>query len=674
MPHHRFPLLPLRWLACCLLLSSAASAQDDLSRLRAQAIRGAVQRVAASVVTVERIGTQTAGGELTSDAPTSAVAIDDDRHFIASSLAVTGNPATILLVSASGQRSVADVVARDHSRQLVLLRAQQTLDVPPLQPVAADPVVGQTVIAVGRQAADQSLAISHGILSGTGRNWGLALQTDARVSAPFYGGPLIDLYGRFLGVIVPMVPDGGAEEDTGWYDSGVAFAIDAPSIWQRLDKLRSGADVRQGLVGIVAKGNDPYQETASIAAVRPRSPGAAAGLQPGDEVIAINDTPIHSHREVKQTLGPLDAGTEIVVTVKRDDQSIPVSLTLTDSIPPLEMQRIGITAMESRDETAAATPADQISSADQVPPKDQAESADLPRAIIVTTVVAESPADGKLQVGDRISGLQGTELTDLESFKRQVLLADPDAPITLDVVRNGQTLEPLKIQTTAITLLRAGDLPAPAASGDGKTAGWKAQEWKVADLTNAVVVVAPASGVSADVDTSESRELGLLVLLMPPGTSDLQKAAADWQAAASAAGIVVCLVAPVDEARWTPDEVDVPQRLAASLRQSLTIDTAQQAIAGIGPGATLAMASALMRPGTFAGLSVPSDSSPPRMRLRENDPAAPLQLLITEQTSTIDSDDIPGWQRALRTVGFPVLVGDDDPTAILAWVRSLAVI
>ena len=40
------------------------------------------------------------------------------------------------------------------------------------------------------------------------RIWGKAIQTDAKISPNNYGGPLVDIAGRVLGVLVPMSPAG----------------------------------------------------------------------------------------------------------------------------------------------------------------------------------------------------------------------------------------------------------------------------------------------------------------------------------------------------------------------------------------------------------------------------------------------------------------------------------
>ena len=80
-----------------------------------------------------------------------------------------------------------------------------------------------------------------------GRVWGKALQTDAPVSPNNYGGPLVDIRGRVMGLLVPLSPQ-SAEEIAGveWYDSGIGFAMPLEAIQKVLPKLRKGEDLYYG--------------------------------------------------------------------------------------------------------------------------------------------------------------------------------------------------------------------------------------------------------------------------------------------------------------------------------------------------------------------------------------------------------------------------------------------
>lgn len=640
---------------------------EELWVARARAVRAAMEQVAASVVTVELIGvTEPAEGEVAADAPTVAVAIDDERHFLASVLAVRGNPTSILLVTPSGRRGVATVVARDEARQIILLRSEEDLggdegEVKALRLWEGEATVGQTVIAVGRHAGSQSAAVSTGILSGTDRNWGLALQTDARVSSAFYGGPLVDLRGRVLGIIVPMVPDGGAENDTAWYDSGIAFAIPSAALVRRLPGLMRGEDVRRGLVGIVPKESDPYVESTEIAAVRPRSPAARADLQPGDVVRAIDSVEIRSHREIKQLLGGRDAGETVTLRIARGGEVSEKMVTLADSIPPLVPQRIGITVRQENVPPADAPTAGA--------PAAEAPQRVAPSEVVVSGTVAGLPADGKLQIGDRIRSLNGNPVDDVSALRRQVFSADPEQPLVLVISRDGQLSE-VQLRSTAIAMTDPQSFPESLRYASPEDEKWEIREFAMPDIGNAAVLVAPVPTAAGLRAAAVDPRLGLAVLLADPGETDLKRAAETWLEPARTAGMIVCIVAPLAEDRWNPEEIDVPSRLAAAIRQNQDIDPARQVIGGMGSGAggSLALAAAILRPGSFQGIAIRGDIRPPGIRLRENDPAAPLQLWL------MPGEDVepPKWSEAFPKLGFPVLSGQVDPAAILAWVRSLA--
>jgi S1-C subfamily serine protease len=229
-----------------------------------------------------------------------------------------------------GSRHAAKIVAKDTRRELVLLKIETDK---PLSPIAFDTTtsrqIGQTTIAVGRYGADASPMVSRGILSAEGRLDGIALQCDARISPALYGGPLIDLYGNVLGVLVPAIAEGGAEQATDWYDSGVAFAIPKEVIAQKLERLKSGQEIKRGLLGIVSKSPDPYETGTELAAVRSRSPAESAGIKAGDRVLEVAGTPVRRQQEIRQVMGSYDAGDTIAVKVLRDGQPIELQVTVS---------------------------------------------------------------------------------------------------------------------------------------------------------------------------------------------------------------------------------------------------------------------------------------------------------------------------------------------------------
>ena len=296
-------------------------AQDVVYRASmAKAVRAAANRVLPSVVMIEIIGAVgQSSGEVEQDAPTSGIVIDSDGFILASSIVADRTAASVLVVLPDGTRHAAKIVAKDEHRELVLLKIKTSKELTPLPlPTELDLRIGQTTIAVGRYGVDVSPIVSNGVLSATGRLDGIALQTDARVSPAFYGGPLIDLAGNVLGILVPAVAPGGAPDATSWYDSGIAFAIPADVVQRKLKRLKAGTDISKGLIGIVPKSDDPLKEGTELAAVRTRSPAEKAGLKPGDAITKIAGISVKRFQQIKQVLGSYDAGETIDIDFSRD--------------------------------------------------------------------------------------------------------------------------------------------------------------------------------------------------------------------------------------------------------------------------------------------------------------------------------------------------------------------
>ena len=114
-----------------------------------------------------------------------------------------------------------------------------------------------------------------GIISALDRIWGRTIQTDAKISPTNYGGPLIDLYGRVQGVLVPASPRGD-NETAGyeWYDSGIGFAVPLEDINSVLPRLMKGTEkvpvvLKRGMLGISMASQDQFDAAPVVGAVNP---------------------------------------------------------------------------------------------------------------------------------------------------------------------------------------------------------------------------------------------------------------------------------------------------------------------------------------------------------------------------------------------------------------------
>ncbi len=615
----------------------------------AAASRAAAGRVLPSVVTIEIIGAGDVGnGEVEQDAPTSGVIVDGSGFIIGSSIVVRRPSASILVVLPDGTRHVARVVAKDHHRDLVLLKIDTDQPLVAIElPSQLDVRIGQTTIAVGRYGSDASPMVSSGVLSATERLDGIALQTDARVSPALYGGPLVDLSGNVLGVLTPAVAAGGAEDATSWYDSGIAFAIPANVLKRKLDRLRSGKDIKKGLIGIVGKSKDPYENDTEIAAVRTRSPAENSGIKPGDQVVSVAAKPVRRFQEIRQVLGSYDAGEVIRITLRRDGKTRAVDVTLAESIPPLQPQRLGVIVREQKEDA----------------------SDDASTIVIVDAVLPASAATKHLKSGDSLLRIGDSDLNDAESFRRLMISAEPDRAIEVVYQRDGVEGT---AEITPQAIAGKISLATPDSWQQASEAEWPIVTVKLPDVANVSAIIAPA-------DSTGLGQLGLLMLLLNPGQGAPEEVLKDWVEPARQAGVVVCAIAPENNGRWQPKELDVVTRFAAAAIKKSPIDLSAVAVAASGAIAgtkaeaadSMAVAVAISQSSTFFGVAVSSQTRPPAVRVRENQASASLQILLP-----IDSnDDLPPWSLALQKAGYPIVLGGaTDHRLLLQWVRLLQAI
>ena len=263
--------------------------------------------------------------------PTTGLVVDSSGYILSSAFNFVNKPASILVRLPDGTRKPAKLVARDHNCQLVLLKIEpdHPLPVPEAAP-QAEMRVGQWCVAVGRTFEETQPNMAVGILSAVGRVWGKALQTDAPASPNNYGGPLVDIRGRVMGLIVPLSPQ-SAEEIAGieWYDSGIGFAVPLEAIQKVLPKLRKGEDLYSGVAGVFMQSKNLYTGDTVIASCRPNSPAAKAEFKAGDRIVEIGGRKVTRSAEVKQEISRHYAGDKVHFVVLRGDKRIEADLELS---------------------------------------------------------------------------------------------------------------------------------------------------------------------------------------------------------------------------------------------------------------------------------------------------------------------------------------------------------
>ena len=303
---------------------AAPLSQIQSLQLTSQAFRAATKRVMPSLVSIESFGGSSVkagrigGIRKQGEGNTTGVVISPDGYILTSTFNFIREASVVTVKTSQGDERVAQILGRDDTRKICLLKIDDVagLSVPEMQP-AEDVKVGQWAISLGVGYGDQTPAISMGIISAKNRVGGRAIQTDANISPANYGGPLVDIQGRLIGICVPMNPQSQAvAAGVEWYDSGIGFAVPVDDFAKIIARLKDGQRVLPAFIGIET--GPAEGDGMEINGVSPDSAAAKAGVIKGDILLAINDQPINDMLRLRQILNRFEAGQEISISIKRE--------------------------------------------------------------------------------------------------------------------------------------------------------------------------------------------------------------------------------------------------------------------------------------------------------------------------------------------------------------------
>lgn len=298
----------------------------QLAELRAAAVQAAVEQVRGVVVQVRVIGEFRSLGNAGAGAATGLLL--DRQWVLTSSFGLENRPEVLLVVFEDGATRSGSLVSIDHGRKTALLRlAEPAPYAAPMLQSKTDAQPGETAIAIGAAYSPSNLYTAVGIVSATGRFLGRAVQTDAACSPANYGGPLVDLQGRVIGMLTPLGQERG-QLGARLYDSGIGFAVPLGELMQRLPRMREGHDLHSGRAGLgFAKGN-PLVDPPRLARISPEGPAAVAGLAKQDVIVSVGGVAVATQKQFQVVMGPYDAGDVVTVDVRRGEETRTFELTL----------------------------------------------------------------------------------------------------------------------------------------------------------------------------------------------------------------------------------------------------------------------------------------------------------------------------------------------------------
>ncbi|MBQ8623340.1 MAG: trypsin-like peptidase domain-containing protein [Oscillospiraceae bacterium] len=204
--------------------------------------------------------------------------------------------------------------------------------------VSANLRIGELAVAIGNPLGFELYGtMTSGIISGLnrtitiGENEMTLIQTNASINSGNSGGPLIDAYGRVIGITSAKVAS--------TYGEGLGFAIPIDEALPIVnDLIKHGYVTGRPMIGI--SGEDitsimsmyyRLPQGVYVRFVTPESAADVAGIKAGDIIIGIQGESITTMEELNSIKNQYVAGDTITLTVYRDGTNMEVDLTLGEA-------------------------------------------------------------------------------------------------------------------------------------------------------------------------------------------------------------------------------------------------------------------------------------------------------------------------------------------------------
>jgi len=164
-----------------------------------------------------------------------------------------------------------------------------------------------------------------------------AIQTDAAINPGNSGGPLVDAAGKVVGINSAIARAPGSGAGTAG-NIGLGFAIPSNQARRTAEQLVRTGTSAHPVIGVLLD-QDYTGEGVRVAdapqgdqqPITPGGPADAAGIRPGDVILAVGSTPVTAPEELIVQVRARAVGDSVTLTVRRDGREQRITVTLAAS-------------------------------------------------------------------------------------------------------------------------------------------------------------------------------------------------------------------------------------------------------------------------------------------------------------------------------------------------------
>jgi serine protease Do len=369
----------------------------------------------------------------------SGVIVRQDGYILTNNHVVDGAD-TVSIELKDGRTLEAKVVGTDAPTDLAVLKVDAA-DLKTLPLGDSDDVrVGDVVLAVGNPLG-VGQTVTMGIVSAMGRSTGGNgdgayedfIQTDAPINRGNSGGALVNTEGELIGINSQILsPSGG--------NIGIGFSIPANMARNVMSQLIEHGEVRRGRLGVTVQAITPElaralnlsgTSGALVSGVDSGSPAAAAGLQRGDVITALNGAPVKDSNVLRNEIAELQPGSDVRLTVVRDGKE----QSLNARLEAVEPQRRAAASGGTREGAGRFGLSVEPLTAERA----RQLGVETRTGVLVAAVEPGSPAsEAGLRAGDVIEQVDRKAVTSVDDLR--AALTTGSAPALLLVHRGATTV------------------------------------------------------------------------------------------------------------------------------------------------------------------------------------------------------------------------------------------
>ena len=315
-------------------MEPAAQGADNLPREDALPLQDIYAQNIPSVVS---ISCQSYGGTSSG----TGVIVSRDGYIVTNAHVVE-NAQLIQVLLTDGREFTARMVGTDETTDLAVL----SIEAEDLQAArfgsSENLRVGDSVVAIGDPlGVELRGTMTDGIISAinrdvvvSGRTLSL-IQTNAALNPGNSGGPLIDCYGRVIGINTMKIGDSVTSAGV----EGLGFAIPSDLMCTVVDQLISlGYVSGRPTLGITGETLDIFYqhyyrmpEGLYLTGVDSSGPAGLAGVEVGDILISLNGTPITTPNELNAFLASCQVGDEVTIIIYRAGRQASATVTVAEA-------------------------------------------------------------------------------------------------------------------------------------------------------------------------------------------------------------------------------------------------------------------------------------------------------------------------------------------------------